>query len=102
MTGSRRGVPFSVKGSATVTHMSQRKAGPGRPGLGKRHAVLTRLPVDVAQVVIAEANARDMPYGAYVAAIVAQAHGIHTELPPRLTEVPQQGELLHAHGGLTA
>lgn len=101
MTSSRRVAPFSVKVSATVTPMSQRKAGPGRPGLGKRHAVLTRLPVDVAQLVIAEAEARDMPYGAYVAAIVANAHGIPAELPPRLTEVPQQGELLETRG-LTA
>lgn len=78
--------------------MARYRPGPGRPSAGDRRALLTRLPVDVADRVTAEADARGMSHSAYAAAILAQAHGLPTTLPERLTQVPEQGTL----HGLTA
>lgn len=73
--------------------MARYRPGPGRPSAGKRQALLTRLPIDVAARVTAEADARDMSHSAYAAAILAQAHGWAVDLPPRTSEVPHQGTL---------
>lgn len=73
--------------------MARHRPGPGRPSAGPRHAILTRLPQEVADLVTAEADARDMSYSEYVAIVVARAHGFQASLPPRLAEVPQQGSL---------
>lgn len=78
--------------------MARYRPGPGRPSAGHRRALLTRLPIDVADRVVTEADARGMSHSAYAAAILAQAHGLPADLPDRLTEVPQQGTL----EGLTA
>ena len=73
--------------------MTQLKRGPGRPSAGPRHVIVTRVDIKVADLVRAEAEARDMSYSGYVAAILAQAHGIPTELPARLQPVAEQPPL---------
>lgn len=79
--------------------MARYRPGPGRPSAGPRRPLLTRLPDSVADRVTAEADARGMSHSAYAAAILAQAHGIPTDLPPRTTQIPAQDELIQ---GLTA
>lgn len=78
--------------------MARYRPGPGRPSAGHRRALLTRLPADLADRVVAEADARGMSHSAYAAAILAHAHGLDADLPDRLTEVPHQATL----EGLTA
>lgn len=73
--------------------MARHRPGPGRPSAGPRHAILTRLPQQLADVVTAEADARDMSYSEYVAIVVAKAHGFQAALPPRLEAIPEQQRL---------
>lgn len=74
--------------------MARYRPGPGRPSAGPRRALLTRLPDHVADRVIAEADARGMSHSAYAAAILAQAHGFTTDIPPRQAEVAEQDQLV--------
>jgi hypothetical protein len=69
---------------------SRRRGGPGRSSKGDRHAFLTRIPREAADQVIAEAEARGMPYGEYIAILVSRAHGYEVALPDPITPVPQQ------------
>lgn len=73
--------------------MARYKAGPGRPSAGVRHPLLTRLPQQVADRVIDEAESRGMSHSAYAAAVLAQAHGFHAELPERQSDVAEQTPL---------
>lgn len=74
--------------------MAHYRPGPGRPSAGPRRPLLTRLPEHVADRVVAEADARGMSHSSYAAAILAQAHGVEVELPPRQSEVAQQERLI--------
>lgn len=74
--------------------MARYRPGPGRPSAGPRRPLLTRLPEQVADRVVDEADARGMSHSAYAAAILAQAHGIEVELPPRKSEVAEQDQLI--------
>lgn len=73
--------------------MPNYKAGPGRRSKGARKPFLTRIPQDVADVVEAEAAARDLSLSEYLALITAQAHGFEVVIPPRITPVSEQGTL---------
>lgn len=73
--------------------MARYRPGPGRPSAGPRHALLTRLPRQVADRVINEAEARGMSHSAYAAAILAEAHGFAVDIPPRQAEVAEQTTL---------
>lgn len=74
--------------------MANYKPGPGRRSRGQRKAVLTRLPPSVAELALAEAEARGLSHSEYLAILIAQAHGIDTPLPPRQAGVAHQGALL--------
>lgn len=74
--------------------MANYKPGPGRRSRGQRKAILTRLPAPLAELALAEADARGLSHSEYLAILVAQAHGFETPLPPRQTGVPHQAALL--------
>jgi len=54
---------------------------------------MTRVPETVADRVRAEAEARDMSYSEYIAAILGDAHGFTIDIPARRTDIPEQGHL---------
>ena len=56
--------------------------------------LFARIPRAVANVVFAEADARDMPYAEYLAAIVARAHGIPATLPEPVYPLQPREEAL--------
>lgn len=73
--------------------MLERRSNGGRPSKGDRHAFKTRIAMPVAERLVAEADARGMPWGDYIEAVVAQAHGFDVVLPEKRVDDPQQQEL---------
>lgn len=59
----------------------------GRPSLGERLQFGVRVPVDVAQAVIAEAEARGLAKNEYISRIMARHHDFETTMPPRQQQV---------------
>jgi hypothetical protein len=55
-----------------------------------RHAFLTRVRRDVANLVIAQADARDLPYSDYLAIVIARAHGFDVDMPEQLRHIDEQ------------
>lgn len=73
-----------------MTDMTRRLPGPGRPNLGPRDAFLTRPAVPVGQAVRAAAEKLDMPYGAYIAKVLAESFGMPEYAPETPAHVDQQ------------
>lgn len=47
----------------------------GRPSKGERRVMVTRVPTQLSDEVIAQAEARGLSWGEYIADILAEAHG---------------------------
>lgn len=56
----------------------------------------SRVPRAAASIAMAEAEARDMPYSRYLAAVVARAHGFQADLPERLPSRRPEEALISA------
>lgn len=67
--------------------------GAGRPSKGDRRQFVTRVPRAAADLVLAEAEARDLSYSEYLAIVIALAHGVPAAMPDPLYPVARQGEL---------
>lgn len=66
----------------------------GRPRKhGARHPFITRIPVELANEVMSEADSRGLSYSEYIALRVAQSHGEQVELPPKKKPTPKQEAL---------
>jgi hypothetical protein len=63
-------------------HMARYKAGPGRPSKGDRDAFVTRPARDVGNEIRRRAEEAGMPYGEYIAALLAYQVG-RPDLAPR-------------------
>lgn len=70
------------------------RRGVGRPGRGKRHPFAVHLELPLAELVKAEADARGIPWAEYIAITTAQAHGLDTPMPERVSPIPEQASLL--------
>lgn len=56
----------------------------------ERHSFLVRVRRDVADPVMGEADARNLPYSEYLAIVIAQAHGLDVAMPERVRPVNAQ------------
>ena len=85
---------FRDKGSPTVSLMSgPQKPGPGRPSKGVRATVVGKVHPEVAAAVRAGATEWDLPITEYVAAVLANVHGL-PQYAPAMARGPRELEQL--------
>jgi hypothetical protein len=75
--------------AVTSTALAPCAVGPWHSGRG----LYARIWRAAAYVVLAEADARDMPYAEYLGAIVARAHGFEATLPEPVYPLPREEAL---------
>lgn len=71
-----------------------------RPSKGDRHTFVSRVPAPVAQTIIGDAQSRDCSYSEWIAAALSVVcederllRQLARRLPPRVRELPLQGDL---------
>lgn len=76
--------------------MARRRPGPGRPSKGERKGYFTRVPIEDALQVDAAADAADVSYSEYIAALIALGLRYRDELPEKFQPKPAEEVLPEA------